>query len=54
VGGMTARTLREVADAIAAPLGWDADRTDEEIAAAADILRTAHRVEFEEVDTARA
>ena len=54
VGGMTARTLREVAEAVAAPLGWDADRTDEEIAAATDILRTAHRVEFEEVDTARA
>ena len=29
VGGMTERTLREVAEAVSGPLGWDADRVDE-------------------------
>jgi glycerol-3-phosphate dehydrogenase len=54
VGGMTEQTLREVAAAVAEPLGWDADRQDEEVTRAAEILRTAHRVDVEEVDTAHA
>ncbi len=53
VGGMTPDTLRAVADAVAEPLGWDEDARDREIADATEILRIAHLVEFEEVDTAR-
>jgi glycerol-3-phosphate dehydrogenase len=52
VGGMTPETLREVADAVSDALGWDAERRDHEVARTVEILRTAHRVEFEEVDTA--
>jgi glycerol-3-phosphate dehydrogenase len=54
VGGVTPQTLREVAEAVAVPLGWDSDRQQEEVVSATEILRTAHRVEFEEADTARA
>ncbi|MFG6504240.1 FAD-dependent oxidoreductase [Microbacterium sp. P05] len=54
VGGMSEQTLREVAEAVAAPLGWDADRQAEEVAQTVEILRTAHLVEFEEVGTAHA
>jgi glycerol-3-phosphate dehydrogenase len=53
VGGMTPQTLREVTDAVAGVLGWDAERRDQEVARTVEILRTAHRVEFEEVDTAQ-
>ena len=53
VGGMTDRTLREVAEAVAGPLGWDAARVDEEIAAATESLRTAHRVDLAEAGVAR-
>jgi glycerol-3-phosphate dehydrogenase len=49
VGGMTAETLRQVADAVAEPLGWDDARRDTEIADASAQLRTAHRVDLEEV-----
>jgi glycerol-3-phosphate dehydrogenase len=52
VGGMSVQTLREVAEAVAAPLGWDAERRDQEVADTVGILRDAHRVDFEEVDTA--
>jgi glycerol-3-phosphate dehydrogenase len=52
VGGMSLQTLREVADAVAAPLGWDAERVEAEIDGAVKILKEAHRVEFEEVGTA--
>ncbi|WP_438353379.1 glycerol-3-phosphate dehydrogenase/oxidase [Microbacterium sp. CJ88] len=51
VGGMTLDTLREVAEAVAAPLGWDLDRREQEVADTVAILREAHRVEFEEVGT---
>lgn len=54
VGGMTPSTLDEVADAIAPALGWDEERRTEEIARATDVLRSAHRVELEEVGAARA
>ncbi|MFG6403414.1 FAD-dependent oxidoreductase [Microbacterium sp. P04] len=54
VGGMSEQTLREVAEAVAAPLGWDTDRQAEEVAQTVEILRTAHLVEFEEVGTAHA
>ncbi|AZS36359.1 Aerobic glycerol-3-phosphate dehydrogenase [Microbacterium lemovicicum] len=53
VGGMSARTLREVADAVAEPLGWDEARRDAEIADATDQLRTMHLVELEEVSATR-
>nr|WP_315267734.1 glycerol-3-phosphate dehydrogenase/oxidase [Microbacterium lemovicicum] len=53
VGGMSARTLREVADAVAEPLGWDEARRDAEIADATDHLRTMHLVELEEVSATR-
>jgi glycerol-3-phosphate dehydrogenase len=52
VGEMTAATLREVADAVAEPLGWDADRRDQEVSDTIATLRRVHRVDFEEVDTA--
>jgi glycerol-3-phosphate dehydrogenase len=52
VGGMSALTLREVADAVAGPLGWDAERREKEVVDTIEVLRTAHRVEFAEVDTA--
>ncbi|HKT55891.1 MAG TPA: glycerol-3-phosphate dehydrogenase/oxidase [Microbacterium sp.] len=44
VGGLSPETLREVAESVAAPLGWDAEAVAAEIAHAADELRTAHRV----------
>ncbi|MFS0733476.1 glycerol-3-phosphate dehydrogenase/oxidase [Microbacterium sp. 1P10UB] len=53
VGGMTARTLREVADAVAEPLGWDEARREAEIADATEQLRTMHLVELEEVSATR-
>ena len=53
VGGMTERTLREVAEAVAGPLGWDAARIDEEIATATASLRNAHRVDLAEAGVAR-
>ena len=53
VGGMTDRTLREVAETIAAPLGWDADRVDEEISRTTEILRASHRVDLAEAGVAR-
>ena len=43
-GGMTAETLKQVASAIADPLGWDADRVDSEIARATQLLHDSHRV----------
>ncbi len=53
VGGMTERTLREVAEAVASPLGWDADRIDREIAETTETLRRAHRVDLAEAGVAR-
>ena len=53
VGGMTERTLREVAEAVAGPLGWDTARIDEEIARATEKLRSAHRVDLAEAGVAR-
>ncbi len=53
VGGMTERTLREVAEAVSGPLGWDADRVDEEIARTTEILRSAHRVDLAQAGVAR-
>jgi glycerol-3-phosphate dehydrogenase len=53
VGGMTDRTLREVAETIAAPLGWDADRVDEEVSRATEILRASHRVDLAQAGVAR-
>ncbi|MFJ6654030.1 FAD-dependent oxidoreductase [Microbacterium sp. NPDC091313] len=53
VGGMSIATLRSVADAVGAELGWDQERQDQEVARAVDELRAAHRVEFEEVDAKR-
>lgn len=53
VGGMTERTLREVAEVVAEPLGWDADRVDEEITTATETLRRAHRVDLAEAGVAR-
>ncbi|WP_125132479.1 glycerol-3-phosphate dehydrogenase/oxidase [Microbacterium sp. 10M-3C3] len=49
VGGMSAQTLREVADAVGDTLGWSEARRDEEVAAATEQLRTAHLVELEKV-----
>ena len=45
--------LREVAEAVAAPLGWDSARVDEEIATTTEALRTAHRVDLAEAGVAR-
>ncbi|WP_285135833.1 glycerol-3-phosphate dehydrogenase/oxidase [Microbacterium sp. lyk4-40-TSB-66] len=53
VGGMTDRTLREVAETIAAPLGWDADRVDEEVSRTTGILRSSHRVDLAQAGVAR-
>lgn len=53
VGGMTDRTLREVAETIAGPLGWDADRVDDEVARTTEILRSAHRVDLAQAGVAR-
>ncbi|MBB3156591.1 glycerol-3-phosphate dehydrogenase [Microbacterium proteolyticum] len=53
VGGMTDRTLREVAETIAAPLGWDADRVDEEVSRTTEILRASHRVDLAQAGVAR-
>ncbi|RRD61854.1 glycerol-3-phosphate dehydrogenase/oxidase [Leucobacter sp. OH1287] len=44
VGGMTAETLKQVAQAIADPLGWDADRVTSEINRATQLLHDSHRV----------
>lgn len=52
VGGMSAQTLTDVAEAVAGPLGWDAERRAAEVADTAEILRTAHRVDVEEVAAA--
>lgn len=53
VGGMSVQTLTEVAEAAAGPLGWDSERVEKEVADTIGILRTAHRVNLEEVDTAK-
>src|SRR3546814_21012962 len=47
VGGMTPETLREITDAVADALGWDAERRDPEVARTVEVLRTAPRVELE-------
>lgn len=49
VGGVTAQTLAEIAAAAAPALGWDDAEVEQQIAAAAGILRGAHRID---VDTA--
>ncbi|KAA9144211.1 glycerol-3-phosphate dehydrogenase/oxidase [Microbacterium lushaniae] len=51
-GAVSHQTLREVTDAIAGVLGWDTQRCEDEVARTVEILRSAHRVEFEEVDSA--
>jgi glycerol-3-phosphate dehydrogenase len=38
-------TLVEVANAAAPALGWDADETDAQVAAATETLRDAHRID---------
>ncbi|MDT0115618.1 glycerol-3-phosphate dehydrogenase/oxidase [Microbacterium sp. PRF11] len=53
VGGMTERTLREVAEAVAEPLGWDSTRVDDEVARTTEILRSAHRVDLTQSGVAR-
>jgi len=53
VGGMTERTLQEVAEAVAEPLGWDSARIDEEVARTTEILRSAHRVDLAQAGVAR-
>ncbi|GEB44589.1 MULTISPECIES: glycerol-3-phosphate dehydrogenase/oxidase [Microbacterium] len=53
VGGMTERTLREVAEAVAEPLGWDSAHVDEEVARTTEILRSAHRVDLAQAGVAR-
>ncbi len=53
VGGMTERTLREVAEAVAEPLGWDSTRVDEEVTRTTEILRSAHRVDLTQSGVAR-
>jgi glycerol-3-phosphate dehydrogenase len=45
-GGMSPETLREVAESVAGPLGWDAAHVESEIAHATARLRTAHRVQL--------
>ena len=45
VGGVTGDTLVEVANAAAPALGWDADETDAQVAAATETLRDAHRID---------
>ena len=45
VGGVTGDTLVEVAKAAAPALGWDADETDAQVAAATVTLRDAHRID---------
>src|SRR3546814_16101690 len=49
VGGMTPETLREITDAVADALGWDAERRDHEVARTVEVLRTAHRVDRQSV-----
>ena len=44
IGGMSTETLKQVASAIADPLGWDANRVDSEIARATQLLHDSHRV----------
>jgi glycerol-3-phosphate dehydrogenase len=46
VGGMSDGTLRDVAESVAEPLGWDAAVVDAEIAHATASLRFAHRVDL--------
>ena len=53
VGGMTERTLQEVAEAVAEPLGWGSARVDEEVARTTEILRSAHRVDLAQAGVAR-
>ncbi|OZD55438.1 FAD-dependent oxidoreductase [Rhodococcus sp. 06-1477-1B] len=53
VGGMSERTLQEVAEAIAEPLGWDSARVDDEVARTTEILRSAHRVDLAQAGVAR-
>lgn len=49
VGGVTAQTLAEIAAAAAPALGWDDAEVEEQIAAAAGILRDAHRIDVDTV-----
>jgi glycerol-3-phosphate dehydrogenase len=44
IGEVAARTLAELAELAAAPLGWDAGRIAEEIAETAELLREKHGV----------
>ncbi|MDF2991651.1 MAG: glycerol-3-phosphate dehydrogenase [Microbacterium sp.] len=53
VGGMTERTLHDVAEAVAGPLGWDSEQVDAEVARTREILLTAHRVDLAEAGVAR-
>ncbi len=53
VGGMSERTLQEVAEAVAEPLDWDATRIEEEVARTTEILRSAHRVDLAQAGVAR-
>jgi glycerol-3-phosphate dehydrogenase len=46
LGGMSDGTLRDVAESVAEPLGWDAAAVDTEIARATAALRSAHRVDL--------
>lgn len=45
VGGVTGDTLVEVATAAAPALGWDAEEIHAQVAAAAEVLRDAHRID---------
>ncbi|WP_448655528.1 glycerol-3-phosphate dehydrogenase/oxidase [Microbacterium lacticum] len=45
VGGVTGDTLVEVATAAAPALGWDAEEIHAQVAAAAEALRDAHRID---------
>ena len=47
VGGVTAETLAEVAEAAAPVLGWDADTTRAQIDDAARVLQERHRIDVE-------
>lgn len=48
VGGLSAATLQEAAEAIAEPLGWDETRVSEEVAHATQVLREDHRIDLAE------
>lgn len=48
LGGMTRSTLKEMAEAISAPLGWDAKRTQAEQDEAIELLHESHLIEVGE------